>query len=137
MATVADMNCIPVEFWAALKVEPTCLTLRSAIADRLMELGFTDAADCLKWTVEKRRSPVNPELRTANNGDWQWVSEIAESHWKPARIPYELLSKKPLLGGESSNQIVAFHRLIGKWLNSTPEERQWHWLWEPPADKPL
>jgi uncharacterized protein (TIGR02996 family) len=120
------VTLIPTEWRQALNDAPDDLTLRSALADWFAEQGNELAAECLKWSVEKERTP-----KEYCYGGWQWECRIFSGSPMRYLIPKSLHGKPPALTEDYSLPSDAFDRLIGKWRHSTPEKRQEYWKWEP------
>jgi hypothetical protein len=121
--TTTELELIPSEFWSALEMEPDCFTLRSAIADRCEELGWTDAAECLRWTIAKRR--------TVRGGSWcTWGEDDT--------IPQVLCDSG--IGRTVNVQylfspndcVKSYRRLVWRWSLLSPKDRQACWEWEAP-----
>jgi hypothetical protein len=111
---------IPAEWHPEINRQPDDFAMRSALADLLLESGDELAAECLRWSVEKRRTP--------NRKGCQWDFRGQE----PEDIPEHLFWENPLIDEHKGYDFVgAFDRLIRKWKNSTPEEREAYWRWTP------
>jgi uncharacterized protein (TIGR02996 family) len=55
------------QFLAEMEASPDDFGLRSILADWCSENGMEDAAECLRWTVEKEKRPRDVLL-----GEWVW-----------------------------------------------------------------
>lgn len=117
---------IPIEWHAALEASPECMTLRRALADWMEENGEPEAAEALRWSIEFNRCPSSRRHR--DSVLWEWgSSKMGYSNG----IPEELLYKASGFNHNATTAAQAFVRLIGKWQNSTPEERLSYWQWQP------
>jgi hypothetical protein len=115
MGTEVTCSVIPVEWAEAINQNPACMVLRGALADWYREQGDDIAAEALDWSIAKNRSP-RYGLTTAGY-TWGGI------------IPDRLCNTKPDGWKGISDAHYALERLIGKWKNSTPEERQEYWQW--------
>lgn len=122
---------IPVEWHAAINATPSCMTLRRALADYLEEQGDEMAAECIRWSIEKGRTPYgSPDF------DFMWYEypgyiTVNRTEDIPPTLHTKLLPKRM----DDKTPAGAFIRLIVGWKNSTPEQRRSYWEWEPAAQQ--
>jgi hypothetical protein len=126
VTTATEEEYIPAEFWAALDLTPECMPLRSAIVDRLLELGKEDTAECIRWSMEKGRVPYG----------YGWHCRQTEAEIALSNIPSVLFrsgddgltTHSPLFYRYSHS---AFNRLCFRWSLLTPEQKVECWNWHP------
>ena len=123
MTTTDRIEYIPPEFYAAIELMPDCFVLRSAIADRLEELGESLAAECIRWTIDKQRSP------STNGRQWANDTQLDMGYYV---IPCLLYMRSVSHDIRPLTNYWAFDRLICWWRDSTPQDRIDYWNWECP-----
>lgn len=139
MTDTYELELIPKCFWAAMEKTPECLTLRSAIADYLEEQGDTDGAECLRWSIAKRRRPHSMDTIDTSHVAWSWEFRPTTAHTElPPQLRWRInhgpdcIQLKTIEPCKSYPWTTAFMRLMWVWkMELVPEERTECWEWEP------
>lgn len=115
--TTTEPALIPFEWREAIEAAPDDFTVRLALADWFQEQGLELAADCLRWTVEKGRTP----------SDRGW----GEYGDKEAEVPRRVVTLCGLISSTRKYDWQAFDRLLRVWQLATDSERSEWWRWNP------
>ena len=126
-----ELELIPRCFWNQLDDNPGDFTLLAVISDYCREQGDEEAAECLRWCLEKRRVP--------NTFGW-WLRD-SESLSKDRRYTSGMVLPKTLYdragwysiswGITGCGTADNYNRLIIKWRQTTENERAELWEWNP------